>query len=262
MIGAVSGNVKVGNRINLLTKLQAYEYISGQNLDRRAYDAMNTIMVVPGAIGAWRREAVIAVGGFSSETLAEDSDLTISLLRANWRIVHENNAYAYTEAPSDWKTFGKQRFRWIFGILQVAFKHADVVFDKNASFGLRFFVLPHTLLSQTIFPAVAPIADIATLMSVILVVLEYFFPGLVPFSGGLWNILAYVIVFVILDFMTSLIVFLIDPNEDKTLLLYAPIQRIFYRFFMHGIYLKSLRTALSGKLATGRLVGWDTFERS
>ncbi len=57
-VGAVAGNVKVGNRRNLLTRIQAIEYITAQNLDRRAFEVLNGIMVVPGSIGAWRTEAV------------------------------------------------------------------------------------------------------------------------------------------------------------------------------------------------------------
>lgn len=104
--------------------MQALEYITTQNLDRRAYDILNTITVVPGAIGAWRRSAVLEAGGFKADTLAEDSDLTIAILRLGYRIVHEEEAHAYTEAPEDWKSFAKQRFRWAFGILQVTYKHA------------------------------------------------------------------------------------------------------------------------------------------
>ena len=65
-VGAVAGNAKVGNRINILTRWQALEYVTSQNLDRRAFNLLNCITVVPGAVGAWRRELVEELGGFNS----------------------------------------------------------------------------------------------------------------------------------------------------------------------------------------------------
>lgn len=249
-VAAVSGNVKVGNRTNLLTRMQAFEYVSGQNLDRRAYDALQSNTVVPGAVGAWKKSVVLEEGAFSSDTLAEDSDLTVTLLRAGWKVVHENDARAYTEAPEDLKTFLKQRFRWTFGILQVAVKHADAIFDSKASPALRFFVLPHTILSQTLFPAVAPIADLATLVALVMLVGDQFYPGIVPAMGGVGHVLGYVAVFLLMDFLTAVLAFSFEKQEDWRLLAIAPVQRLAYRFFMHKIYLRSLWTAMSGKLAT------------
>jgi len=71
----VAGNAKVGNRINMITRWQALEYIGAQNLERRALAALGTLTVVPGAIGAWRRQAVEQLGGFPGDTVAEDQDL-------------------------------------------------------------------------------------------------------------------------------------------------------------------------------------------
>ena len=98
-IGAIAGNAKVGNRINIVTRWQALEYITSQNLDRRAFASLNCITVVPGAVGAWRRRAVAEVGGFSSATLAEDADLAMALCRAGWRVVHAPGARAFTGVP-------------------------------------------------------------------------------------------------------------------------------------------------------------------
>src|SRR5690606_24136428 len=121
-IAAVAGNAKVGNRVNLLTKWQALEYITAQNLDRRAFELVNCISVVPGAIGAWRRRAVLRAGGFTTDTIAEDADLTLRLIRGGYRVAYEERAIALTEAPETTSQFVTQRFRWMFGMLQVAFK--------------------------------------------------------------------------------------------------------------------------------------------
>ena len=115
-VGAVAGNVKVGNQVNVLTCWQAIEYVTTQNLDRRAYGLLNAISVVPGAIGAWRRSAVAEVGGYEPDTLAEDMDLTWRLRRKGWRIVNETEACAYTEAPDTFRTLFKQRFRWAWHV--------------------------------------------------------------------------------------------------------------------------------------------------
>ncbi len=117
-VGAVANNAKVGNRTNLMTRWQALEYITSQNLDRRAFDALNCISVVPGAVGAWRRDLILTTGGFTDETLAEDTDLTMTIRRMGYRIVYENEAVALTEAPDTVRGFIRQRYRWMFGTMQ------------------------------------------------------------------------------------------------------------------------------------------------
>jgi len=131
-VGAVAGNAKVGNRINLVTRWQAVEYITSQNLDRRAFALLNCITVVPGAIGAWRRTLVLEAGGFSEQTLAEDQDLTLTLLERGWRIAYADGAVAYTEAPDTLRGLSSQRFRWSFGTLQCAWKHRVALFRSRA----------------------------------------------------------------------------------------------------------------------------------
>jgi cellulose synthase/poly-beta-1,6-N-acetylglucosamine synthase-like glycosyltransferase len=111
-IGAVAGSAKVGNRVNLVTRWQAIEYVTAQNLERRALASLGAIMVVPGAVGAWRRAALDEVGGFPEDTLAEDQDLTIAIQRAGWRVANDAEAIAWTEAPQGFRALAKQRFRW------------------------------------------------------------------------------------------------------------------------------------------------------
>ena len=70
----------------MITKWQSIEYITSQNFDRRAFDLLNCITVVPGAIGAFKKEAIIKAGGFTTDTLAEDCDLTMRLQRNNYKV--------------------------------------------------------------------------------------------------------------------------------------------------------------------------------
>ncbi|WP_333916790.1 glycosyltransferase [Sphingomonas sp. LR60] len=134
-IGAVAGNAKVGNRINVITRWQALEYVTAQNLERRALLSLGAVTVVPGAVGAWRRTALDAVGGYPEDTLAEDQDLTIAVQRAGWRVACDNDAIAWTEAPETIRALFKQRFRWAFGTLQCLWKHRGVLGRSGGSDG-------------------------------------------------------------------------------------------------------------------------------
>src|ERR1700729_2173755 len=131
-IGAVAGNAKVGNRVNLWTRWQALEYITSQNFERRALDLFDVVMVVPGAIGAWRTAPVKAGGGYHSNTVAEDADLTMNMLEQGYSVIYEDQALAFTEAPVDVNGLMRQRFRWSFGILQAVFKHRGAITKHRA----------------------------------------------------------------------------------------------------------------------------------
>lgn len=117
-VGAVAGNVKVVNRNNLWTRMQALEYIEGLNMARRAQGFMRVVNIIPGPIGIFRRDALTAVGGYDADTFAEDADLTLKLMTAGWHIVYEDRAIAWTEAPEALLDLIKQRYRWTRGILQ------------------------------------------------------------------------------------------------------------------------------------------------
>src|ERR1700677_1009970 len=153
-IGAVAGNAKVGNRVNLWTRWQALEYITSQNFERRALDLFDVVMVVPGAIGAWRTAAVKAGHGYHSNTVAEDADLTMNLLEQGYAVIYEDQALAFTEAPASANSLARQRFRWSFGILQAVFKHRGAI-SKHRAMGL--FALPNILIFQIALPLVSPL---------------------------------------------------------------------------------------------------------
>ena len=157
-VGAVAGNVKVGNQRSLFGKLQALEYVVSLNLDRRAQAAANVMAVVPGAAGAFRRSAVMAIGGYSTDTLVEDADLTVALLADGWRIPYESRAIAYTEAPQTMADVIRQRRRWSYGTVEVIAKHSRRIFDRRAG-RVGVLGLPWMLLSQVILPLAGPSTD-------------------------------------------------------------------------------------------------------
>src|SRR5207248_7980957 len=130
-VGAVAGNTKVGNRRSLLGRWQHIEYVMGFNLDRRMYEVLQCTPTVPGAIGAFRREVLEEVGGVPTDTLAEDTDLTLAIGRTGRRVVYAEGARAWTEAPSTLSALWRQRYRWSFGTMQAVFKHRRAVVSRN-----------------------------------------------------------------------------------------------------------------------------------
>ena len=255
MVGAVAGNAKVGNRINLLTRWQALEYITGQNLDRRAFDLLNCITVVPGAVGAWRRELVERAGGFTHLTLAEDADLTMSIRKLGYSIAYEDEAVGLTEAPDTVRGFLGQRFRWMYGTLQAAWKHKDALFrPRYGSFG--FVALPNIFIFQVIFPLISPAMDLLMLLTLASAGWNRWqHPN--DFSADtLWRVLFYYALFVAVDFLAAAVPFIFERNENKRLLVWLFWQRFCYRQLMYYVAIKSTLASLRGSA-----VGWSRVER-
>lgn len=133
-VGAVAGNVKVMNRKKILTDLQALEYLEGLNMARSAQGFIKMVNIIPGPIGLFRKTALREAGFYSSDTFAEDADVTLKILAHGWRIIYEPNAIAYTEAPVTIYQLLKQRYRWTRGILQAIRKHKRYLFNPTVNF--------------------------------------------------------------------------------------------------------------------------------
>jgi len=155
-IGAVSGNAKVINRGGLLGRWQHIEYVVGFNLDRRLFDLGQCMPTVPGAVGAFRRDALVRVGGVSDATLAEDTDLTMAICRDGWRVVYEEDAIAWTEAPASLGALWRQRYRWSYGTMQAMWKHRGTVLHTGAAGRLGRRGLVYLTLFQVLLPLLAP----------------------------------------------------------------------------------------------------------
>jgi cellulose synthase/poly-beta-1,6-N-acetylglucosamine synthase-like glycosyltransferase len=254
-VGAVAGNAKVGNRINIVTRWQAVEYVTSQNIDRRAFSLLNCITVVPGAIGAWRKQLILETGGFSSQTLAEDQDLTMTILARGWRIAYADKATAYTEAPDTLRGLAKQRFRWSFGTLQCAWKHKYALLrPKYGMFG--FVGLANIWIFQLLFPFISPVADLMFLYSLG----KVYQNGVEHGPEYAWQTLEQVIffysIFLSVDFLAAVIALLMEPDEDRSLAWLILIQRFAYRQVMYWVVVKSVFAAIQG---TAR--GWGKQER-
>ncbi len=246
IIAAVAGNVKVGNENTILTKWQSIEYTTAQNFDRRAFDLVNAITVVPGAIGAFRKKAVEEAGAFTTDTLAEDCDLTMRILRNGYRVVNCTSAIAVTEAPETLKQFMKQRFRWSYGIMQSFWKNRDAMFNpKYKSLGMT--ALPNILLFQILLPMLAPLADI-------MLVVSLFWNRTNPES--MQKIGLYYLVFLAVDILVSVVAFAFEGERFSKLIWIIP-QRFVYRQLMYVILFKSLRNEIKGE---GQ--GWGVLKRT
>lgn len=255
-VAAVAGNAKVGNRVNLLTRLQALEYITSQNLDRRAFDTLKAISVVPGAVGAWRRQAVLDAGGYTTDTLAEDADLTIRLLRQGYDIRFAPEAVALTEAPETLVDFLKQRHRWTFGTMQMFRKHIDVLKLKDSK-PVALIAMPNVLLFQFILPLLAPIIDLGVLAATLAILIGSWLAPSSQSYDVMSLILLTFLVFTLVDYIAAVVAFSHERNEDWRLLLLILPQRILYRQLNNFIVVRALIAAIKG-----RAVGWGTLKRS
>lgn len=240
-LAAVAGNVKVGNQVNMLTKWQSIEYITSQNFDRMAYANINAITVVPGAIGAFKRSVLEKIGKFTTDTLAEDCDVTMRFLREGFVVANENKAIAVTEAPESTKQFIKQRSRWTFGVMQSFWKHRDTLFKKKYG-GLGIWAVPNMLIFQFIIPFFSPLADLFMIFGL--------------FSGNAGRILIYYLIFTLVDASVSIAAFIFE-KEKLTKLLWIIPQRFVYRWIMYLVLFKSFKKAIKGELQT-----WGILKRT
>jgi cellulose synthase/poly-beta-1,6-N-acetylglucosamine synthase-like glycosyltransferase/peptidoglycan/xylan/chitin deacetylase (PgdA/CDA1 family)/spore germination protein YaaH len=258
-VAAVAGNAKVGNRVNLWTRWQALEYITSQNFERRALNVFGAVSVVPGAIGAWRVTAVRQAGGYHTDTVAEDADLTMSLLENGWRVVNEDRALAFTEAPTNARGLMRQRFRWSFGILQAVWKHGAAIRRRSR---LGWIALPNIIIFQIMLPLVSPFIDIMFLFGMLeYLAARYFHPESTD-PSSFERLAFYFVIFLAIDFIASALAFLLErrvegTGEDAQLLLHLWLQRFSYRQLFSAVLAKTVKRAIDGKP-----FAWDKLERT
>jgi cellulose synthase/poly-beta-1,6-N-acetylglucosamine synthase-like glycosyltransferase len=255
-VGAVAGTAIVGNRVNLLTRFQAIEYVIGQYLDRRAFALFNATGIVPGAIGAWRREALLGVGGYAGDTLAEDADATFAVTRAGWKVIYEPEAEARTEAPETLRAFLKQRHRWMFGMLQVVYKHAGAM--VRGPKGLRFITIPNVLIFQFGFSFLIPILDVVAIADILIKIKNCMGPEEAEVTAGNFVFIKWWMLFQALD-MAAMASALKVANAGRswTLIPMLLLQRFLYWPLIYWTAAISLIGALKG-----RSFGWRKLART
>jgi len=230
-VGAVSGNTKVGNRHGLLGRWQHIEYVMGFNLDRRLFHLLNCMPTVPGAIGCFRREAIEASGGVSDDTLAEDTDLTMAIIRNGWRVVYEEQARAWTEAPAGLSALWRQRYRWCYGTMQSIWKHRQALRSSGRDRRLGLVGMPYLILFQVLLPLLGPVFDV------------YAVYGLIFLDP--WIVAAWWGGFALVQLGLAAYAFRLD-RERATPLWALPLQQVVYRQLMYLVVLQSAVSALAG----------------
>lgn len=230
-VGAVAGNVKIANRNTLLGRLQHIEYVIGFNVDRRVYDLLGAMPTVPGAGGAFRRAALVDVGGLSDDTIAEDTDLTIAIGRAGWRVVYEDNATSWTEAPSTVRQLARQRYRWTYGTMQAVWKHRAAIRQRGASGRIGRWGLVHVAVFQMLLPLSAPLVDV------------YLCYGLL-FLDAARTVLVWAAVLGIQ--LVGATVALHWDGEPRSQAWIMPLQQVVYRQLMYVVLFQSALSALAG----------------
>lgn len=238
-VAAVSGNCKIGNIVNQLTLWQHIEYVTSNNLDKRALEELNCITVVPGSNSAWRKSVIQNIGYYHHDTLAEDTELTLRILNAGHKIIYEDRAISFEECPENTKAFIKQRDRWSYGILQVAWKHKkNILASPNKT--LKYFAIPSLLFSYLLF-LTSPVIDIIFIGAIL---------------TGTTSVIFYALLFYLTDFLNSYIAFKIGKEKMKPLV-WVFIQRIGYRYLLAYVTWKAVIKALRGQRE-----GWRKLNRS
>ncbi|AJW70925.1 glycosyltransferase family 2 protein [Nitrosopumilus adriaticus] len=233
-VAAVAGNIKVRNKVNWLTKCQALEYITGIQIVRRAFDVFGSITIVPGALGAFKKSYLTEAGAYGKDTIVEDFDQTIKLLKAGLITQGSSKATAYTEAPNTFKDFFAQRKRWYRGNMQVLKRHADAL--TNPRFGyLQRLSLPYLFLGMVITPIIGFTSAINAILGVVL--------------GDWLYVLQISLIFTVVHYLMTALAIRID-DEDPKLLLHAGFLVFGFKQIIDALLLKAIIEQLRNKKAT------------
>ena len=249
-VGAVAGNLKVGNRVNIVTRCQALEYITSQGISRRAFALLNCMTIVPGPIGAWRRELLDRAGGFPTETVVEDLDLTLQVRKWGYWILFDERAWAWTEAPDTVNGLYRQRRRWMFGTVQCLWKHRDALLrPRYGTLGL--IGLPNMWIGGLV-TMMMPIADLMFASTVVVALSK----GMAISASTVERVLIAYVLVLLADWATAVLGFLLEGKEQWSLLVWTLPQRFYFRQVMYIALICSV-----GTFALGRTVGWEGIER-
>jgi len=244
-IGAVAGNAKVGNRVNIVTRWQSVEYTTAQNIERKALTRFDAIMVVPGAVGAWRKAALDSVGGYPEDTLAEDQDLTIAIQRKKWKVAYDEDAVAWTEAPESFGALSKQRFRWSYGTLQCLWKHRKIT-RRGKPGGLAFIGIPQAWLFQILFACISPAIDLALVISLVGTITRVAQHGWAQTQTDVLRMTLYWACFSLIDLICGWLAYRTDVRDKRFPALLLLGQRFVYRQLMYSVVIRAVAAAVRG----------------
>lgn len=241
-VGAVAGKIVAANARTLMERFQVLEYLVGQNLEKMVLGEIGALAVVPGAIGAWRRDALLHADCFSKDTLVEDQDLTLAILANGLQVRYAPGAIAYTEVPKTLRSFYLQRFRWTYGTFQCLWKYRmHLLSDRQYRLGL--IALPYSLM----FNAVLPLLSLVLLVTVIIgILVELYTPAIM-----------FVLLYTLLDMGYAYAAMRFEKRSSHWMVLLVPLQRMYYLF----VYALIIPMAFF-KVLDGSGTRWNKLRRS
>lgn len=143
----------------LLLNIQILEYLRAFLLGRVAWSRLGCLLIISGAFGLFRREAVVEAGGYDPQSMGEDAELVLRLYRTRCesklpcRIAFFPDPICWTEAPSSWRSLIRQRDRWQRGLIQMLFQHRRMLL--NPRYGrIGLLALPYFLLFEMLGPTI------------------------------------------------------------------------------------------------------------
>jgi cellulose synthase/poly-beta-1,6-N-acetylglucosamine synthase-like glycosyltransferase len=232
-VGAVAGNVRVGNQINLLTKLQAYEYVMAMEMGRRYQALLGLLLIIPGSFGAVKREIIGSVGAYDIDTITEDFDLTVKIHKLRKKVKFAWDAIAWTIVPEKLRALIRQRTRWDMGQMQTLRKHRNIFFKS------RFGIVGLVGAPEMVF------ADM------ILIFLRFGWLGYMIIANLMWlaQILLLVSIFYLaLELIQALVVGILSPRRrDFVYTLYIPLMVFVYRPFLSIVRFKAYLRGIRGE---------------
>ena len=240
-VGAAAGKVYTTGEETVYDIMQSTEYSIGQNIDKKALSILNAVHVVPGPIGAWRREVLDEIGGFQLGTVVEDQDTTLAVLKAGYRISYVESAHAFAETPQTLGDFLRQRYRWTYGTLQCFWKYKWAILTRPLT-GLGWMIIPAMFLYGIILPLSYAVVDAALILGIV---------------SGAWETLVLpVIVFMIFDTLYSGVGTFGERNWLR-LTLSVPVTRFMTRYIAFYVLVQGLVTA-----SEGNAVLWNKVRRT
>jgi len=231
-VGGVSGNIRVLNRVNLLTRLQAYEYLVAMEAGRRFQAISGALIIIPGAFGGIRRRLAYSIGFFDPDTITEDFDITLKVHKSRMKVVFASRAIGWTVVPESWRGWIRQRTRWTAGQLQTLIKHRNVFFEP-------FFRIIGLLVTPDMLFMDIVLLFVRTLW---LITLPLFYLQLLP------QLFILIFLFYLLnELVIAATAALLSPKKrDITCLPLIPIIVLFYRPFYGLVRIKAYLEEMSG----------------
>jgi len=138
-VGAVTNYVKPSPAKGIFASLQDIEYIFS-SFSKKIISLLDSLYIIPGTMSLIRKDIIKKIG-FPEDTLTEDMDIALCMLKRGYKIANSLDAVAYTVVPSTFLGLFKQRMRWYRGFMQNLAKHSDIMFNKKYPH-LGYFVFP------------------------------------------------------------------------------------------------------------------------